>query len=588
MTLAAQVKAVATSDRSLATLFWVGILLVSAKVLWGFWDRDLTSFDTSSYFIDAVRWSRSGQVNILWSPLYTSYFGVMDELFPDARSSVFLHRIVLVLVTTLLVAWSARRFMTPALAFFVAVWWVALPIRYDTLYEVHLFGSIVTIAAVGICSLQSSWRLPLLVALYGVATFLLRNENIVCFIILSVYLIYSVLRRPRLASNGVAARSVLSKVAVLAALGIGLIGYFYSVSVIKEWSDISAASASKHRLNMCQVYAFGHQQRNPDWTQSPWMDCQPLMRQVFGSEMPSITEMLVANPSATFKHFAWNLFLTPAGLQVLFFNATSASANPDYAPVARDRVYPLVLSGMVIATVIAGLVAMYRRRAGPFKLDAGERNTDFAVLFAANVLTILLVILTQRPRPSYLLGFGFICAVAFCLLVEAAWPRLKGFLNRNLLWMVAGIIILVPSYRSLSLPGNDGRLGELYGAFKGQSTAICIRDSTVAIGEYFYPLRNYLCGAIRPKEISLEAIPGMARMGSPEVVAALRERPVRAVIFDRIFLQHKTKVAGCAELDAALLADGWKRLVFVAHSSGFCDAAYVRADGEQTNIQKRP
>jgi hypothetical protein len=565
------------AGRSAAAIFWAGILLVSAKVLWGFWDRDLTIGDTAYYFIQAVRWSQSGQSNIVWSPLYTSYFGFMDGLFPDARASVLLHRTVLVLATTLLAAWSARRFLGPTLAFIVAVWWVALPIHYDTLYEIHLFGSIIAMAAVAVCSFESSWRLPLLVALYGVVTVLLRNENIVCFGILSMYLLFRVYRTSRAGWNSIPLRNLIVRTAILAALGVGLLAYFYHVSHVKGRAQISEVSAYKHRLNMCQVYAFGYQQRHVEWTQSPWTECQPLMRQVFGSGMPSITEMLKSNPGATLEHFKWNLSLSPAGFQVLFFNATSASVNPDYAPVSHGRIYPSVLSALVMAIAVAGAIILHRRRS-PFVFAARERDVDFAVLLAANVLTVLLVIMTQRPRPSYLLGFGFICAVAFGLLIQAAWPRWRGLSGRNLAWLAAAAILVVPSYGSLTLSSKDGRLGDLYGMLKGQDAAICIPDSTVAIGEYYHPLRSYLCRSSKPAELSLESIPGMARMGSLEFVAALRERPVQAVILDRIFLQGKTKIANCAELDAALQADGWKRLAFAAHPSGFCDAAYVKAN----------
>ncbi len=575
MTNPTQPKGAIETDESLSALYWWGIALVSIKVLWGIWSRDLSFGDTSQYFLDAARWTQSGRINIVWSPLYTSYFGFMDGLFEDARASVLLHRVVLVVATTLLAAWTARRFLTPALAFLVAVWWAALPIHYDTLYEVHLFASIVAFAAVAICSFDSAWRLPLLVALYGLSAVLVRNENIICFAILGAYLVFRALEMARAGATGKAARNLLFRLAVLAVLGIGLLAFFHQISHVKGWREISAVSAPKHRVNMCQVYAYGYQQRHPDWAQSPWTECRPLMKQVFDRETPSIAEMFAANPGATLEHFMWNLSLTPAGLQVLFFNATSFGVNPDYAPVFRRRIFPAVLSLFVLAVIAASAVALYRRRGRPELLLACARGADFAVLFAANALMALAVILTQRPRPSYLLGFAFICAIAFFRLIEAGWPRWLPSINRKFAWIVLAAALLVPSYRSLPLSSKDGRLAELYGLFRDQRAALCNPGSTLAIGEYSSELRNYLCRSPRQSNVPLESM-GMAAMGAKDAVAALRERAVDAVIVDRIFMQSKTKIANCTELDAAFQAGGWKRLIVSVHRNGFCDAAYVK------------
>src|SRR5262249_9144748 len=60
------------------------ILLLQMKVVWGWWTwSDLTMGDTSSYFCGAYRWFESFHVNIVWSPLYTAFYGSFLFLTSD-------------------------------------------------------------------------------------------------------------------------------------------------------------------------------------------------------------------------------------------------------------------------------------------------------------------------------------------------------------------------------------------------------------------------------------------------------------------------------------------------------------------------
>lgn len=47
---------------------YASILLLQLKVVWGMgWARDLTTGDTSAYFVAAQRWSVNGFYNLVWS-----------------------------------------------------------------------------------------------------------------------------------------------------------------------------------------------------------------------------------------------------------------------------------------------------------------------------------------------------------------------------------------------------------------------------------------------------------------------------------------------------------------------------------------
>src|SRR4051812_33783495 len=80
---------------------YVLIVLVQLKVIWNDWKlRDLTSGDTSAYFQNATRWAERGMVDILWSPLYTSFYGTILMLIGDAASTTWIHRTLITFTTT--------------------------------------------------------------------------------------------------------------------------------------------------------------------------------------------------------------------------------------------------------------------------------------------------------------------------------------------------------------------------------------------------------------------------------------------------------------------------------------------------------
>ena len=286
------------SRRSFPWLYAGLVLLVMLKATWGLWHRDLTYGDTSNYFQLAMRWFQSSQVDIVWSPLYTAYFGSWLFVTQDGASAVLLHRLFLIVFSTILVAWFALRSLPTLLAFALTCWWVVLPIHYNTLYEVHLFGALpmMTLAVISV-TVSTQWRMPLMLAVSVGATALVRNEYIIAVTIFTGWMLLSWFRnRSAIRQLGQPQQGTLRYVAICLLPVLLLIGFFYSVSVVKG-AAIKAASEPKHTLNMCQVYAFGYQQRNSNWTKSPWTDCRELMTEKFGHPLPSIGTMAVANPS---------------------------------------------------------------------------------------------------------------------------------------------------------------------------------------------------------------------------------------------------------------------------------------------------
>ena len=94
---------------------YLTILLLQLKVIWGIWHlRDLTAGDTSSYFLGAYNWYRHMKVEIVWSPLYTAFYGSFLHLSTDAYFATTAHRLIIIFSLTILVCWITAHAATPA------------------------------------------------------------------------------------------------------------------------------------------------------------------------------------------------------------------------------------------------------------------------------------------------------------------------------------------------------------------------------------------------------------------------------------------------------------------------------------------
>jgi hypothetical protein len=171
------------------------------------------------------------------------------------------------------------------------------------------------------------------------------------------------------------------------------------------------------------------------------------MQHDFGRPRPSLLEAIDANPRAMAGFVAWNLRLAPSGLQVGLFGATATGDNPAYFPVNNHRAYALVLSGVVLAIVIAGLLAMSRDREYWYRGWLPPRGWAFVVLGAV-ALTAFSVVVTQRPRPEYLYGLtaGLLALIGLCAYVLLRRLRLMRFCSAAAIVVTLALAALVPSY----------------------------------------------------------------------------------------------------------------------------------------------
>lgn len=410
------------------------LLILQLKVIWAIWAyREISIGDTAGYYTFAWHWFTAGEVNIAWSPAYTAFYGSFIFLSQDPVWATLAHRLVIVVAATLLVLAVLRQLLPPSIAWLGAAWWAVLPIVFNTMYEVHLFAALPVLAVWWLLlTAHGPWRRAAALALLGGAAVLVRNELSVPVALLAIFL--SVWEWQAAANVPMGRWKVLRRTivayAVCLAATAALVATAYERAYIK-YPQLSETIRLKHTLNMGQVYAYGYQQRHPEWTPSPWLDCAGLMQQLYGSPEPTLSEMIVANPRAVGDHVLWNFSLAPSGLQLLLFNRASGTVNPDYDTDTLRRLGS-PLAGLLTALLLAiwgwGFVSLWRQKSYWWKEWLSPRILGWVgMLVVATVIP--LVIATQRPRPSYLMTFGVLLIAITCLCFQVLVTR-RGLLPR--------------------------------------------------------------------------------------------------------------------------------------------------------------
>ncbi len=459
------------------------IILLQLKVVWNIWQfRDITTGDTPGYFANAFNWFQHLQNSFGWSPIYTAFYGLLLHIAPDAYTTTLLHRLIIVFTASVLVLTLMRRLLPPAIALLVSAWWVILPINFDTLYEVHLFAVLPTLLIFIIATRRpSSWMRGAVLGLLIVGAVLVRNELSIALALWVVICLVGELSERRSRKKSLRLYSVAYGLPSLLALGI--IAFFYAHSS-EQGTVLQAEFEGKHTLNVCQIYAFNYQQRSTDWHLSPWTQCQDLMKRDFGVPQPSMIEAIRLNPGAMAAYFLWNLRLVPAGLQKLMFNSTMDNVNPDYTPTHMGDPIAGVLTLGFLVVVFWGGWYLWRERHYWWQTWFKDRYMGWvAMLWCA--VTVGVVMLMERSRPSYMFNLSILLLSAFGMALYAIVhraKRLEWLSAATPLVISAGIIFIPPYYTATydNIFGYQGRpvmtvyhqLEPFATVFEGQTVAI--------------------------------------------------------------------------------------------------------------------
>jgi hypothetical protein len=425
------------------------IIALQLRVVWNVWRyKDLVFGDTSSYFVDAASWTHGLHDDIIWSPLYTDFWGTVLAVFKgNAYDSEMACRVAIVLAASILVLALMRSLLGPPLALLVAAWWVIVPANYNVLYEVHLFGVLpVLVAALIVVRTPGRRANGIALAILLGTTLLLRNEMLITTIIFASAIAVHEIRERR--QHNVPFAIYMRTFGVPLAIACLLAGGFYWRS-FDQGHNASLSFSAKEKISIDQAYAFNYQQRHPTkFTGNAFTEYRPLLRQVFGKSEPSLLQAAIADPRAIGGFVLWNVRLLPSGLQVALFNATSTGDQPDYPLVKTHENYALVLSIVVLLLLFAGAWSM-RRESQFWRREWLPPRAWVVVLFVAEVVTTLFVVLIeQRPRPEYMYGLtiGIMALAGVCL--TALLRRVNGtrFIAPVAIVLPLMLVIALPSY----------------------------------------------------------------------------------------------------------------------------------------------
>jgi hypothetical protein len=506
------------------------ILALQVKAMWGFWCcRDLTAGDTSGYFTMASEWAASLKGALFWSPLYTAFYGTIYRLTGDVISATLIHRLLIVFTVIVLVLALARRLLPPALAWAVAAWWAVLPINFDTLYEVHLFGTIPPLVAALILTRRPSpGRRAAAVGLLLTASVLVRNETLIAGVLFAlVCLVYETLRTRR-SGGWPAYLRALSPYVVALALSALAIAFFYHRSFFQGLS-LRYMIDQRQRVNFCQAYAFNYQQRHPEWNKNPFTECDELIASTFGARNASFGEAIQRNPEAVADYIEWNVRLVPNGVQLALFNESSGRANPDYAPAPLNRTRPLVLSILTSLVLAAGAAALLSE-ARYWRSWLRSRAWALMVLSCSSAGAFL-VMLQQRPRHSYMFILTFTVMVTVGLCGAAIVRRL------NLETLAAALVpVLAVTLLFLAPPfyvGKDRPLTDMYRRMRPFTAELAEQNVGVVPG-YGSAICNYLLGssALSCTVLDYWAVVRPRAVSSGSLAAVLEERGVQILYAD--------------------------------------------------------
>jgi hypothetical protein len=193
------------------------------------------------------------------------------------------------------------------------------------------------------------------------------------------------------------------------------------------------------------------------------------------------------------EHFLWNISLTPNGLQVLLFNATFGTVNPDYVPVIVGSKKALVLSFLMLGVIIAGGIMLYRERRYWWENWLRERAGGWLAMLSVSAV-VLLIIPTQRPRPSYLFSLGIVLMAftGMCLFILIRRFSALKYATAALPVLMVAAPILIPSFYSQPENRHPRQLLTLYQRLAPFEQYVSRPDAVLLVSSYPTEVSNLI------------------------------------------------------------------------------------------------
>ncbi len=367
-----------------ALLGYMSLLALQVKVLWGAWyNWDLPLWDGATYFIygrQVVSDFRFPPFE--WSPLFAGYYAIFQALFTDAVPFIiyFAHRYVAIVLVLVLFYALLRTALSPVVAWLLAAYFFLLPVGLANHFVVHLFVLIPLLAAYRMSLSKSVYANGFILVGLLLAAFV-RSEFVLSFAIVLVVFILNDYALNK--GNGLPIGQWLRPYTPLLIVGIMLVPMIVRfgpshIPVDRAWGAFM------------QHYAWGYQERHPEWNVDFWFRYSEAVQQSFG-DATSIAEAAVRNPSAMVAHLFWNLGLLPEAI------VTALTPFADFG-------WTQILIGLGLMGWLRAVVAADRRS---FLWHRYSTVSDSALLRACFLKTSLPLHLavSGRSRRQVLDGF---------------------------------------------------------------------------------------------------------------------------------------------------------------------------------------
>jgi hypothetical protein len=509
------------------------IALVQLKVVWGMWDfKDIDWGDTICYYSNACETLDRARINIIWSPIFAFFGSLVLHVSHDPYFYCIATRIICALAVSLLTLAVMRRLLPPGIAWFVAAWWAVLPTNFNTLYQIHLFGTIPILVSWLVLSRHTRWRRAVALAILIGSGLLIRNEHLACAAVLAGCISFFEFSNWRHDRQPIWPIIKPYTAALLVVASLVLVCYVRSTI---KYPALSAEMRYRHTNNVGQIFASGFCQRYPGvWRKDQWTEYGDLMTKYFGQPEMSFLEAVSKNPAAMAEHVVWNASLVPSGIQFLLFNRIGEDRTPDYIRPPVDFCGATVLSALVIAYIFFGMLKAVAEK---------EETKDWLKLhrwtltaMASYVPVAFVLMLMQRPRAAYVfpLGIELMGLVGFAVWRLYSYKELPELAQKACPVAMILLFLAVSPYYS---PGPLGRLLLHYVRILEPFAIIIEHDAgKTMVPRYSHEIAYYLFGTSGPRcERSFITVDDIPEMKEPraDVEGILRRNQIRDVLFDQ-------------------------------------------------------
>lgn len=502
-------------------------------------------------------------MEILWSPLYTTFYGTLLHLTTDAYTITILHRLIIIFTVTLLILALLRRLLPPGLAWLMSAWWAINPNNFNVLYEIHLFALLPIIVAAWLAACKPvTWARGVSVAILVVASVLVRNELILAALLLACCCLGWEIWRVKVGGQSARCPRVYVFSYGLPLLLAGLLIIFFYTRSISQFPSLADQMKFKETFGLCQLYAFGYKERHPEWNKNPWLWCEDLMTTQFGQPEIPLGQAMQSNPSAMGEHFLWNARLFLPSLQVGLFGATSGPINPKYNPVPLESSVILLLSVAAGGILLIGLFRLYREWDYWWTQYLKERSWGWLSLLSV-AIAHLIAGFVLRPNPEYTYGLTLLVVAMIGVslwVITRPWSLFKqgaGFMPV----VIVLILLVAPGYYYQS--SSHIRPRQLLETYRRLAPfeSILAQSDTVLLSPDGYYICNYL-GQGRCRAVDYTILPKKPANVPASVFLANTGITLAYVDNNLLSTLQRESPEFIDQLSAELKAAGWQVLTF--------------------------